>query len=197
MFCAVVGFVIGAGCAAWVQRVDAPLTHGVVTAAGTYVVAQAVFVAIRLARGLDVQWFGVVFNLTVVTFAGVLGGFLGQRLRAAGVRARVERAPVTAILVIDVGTTTIRAAVVDEQLQIVALARRSFPPSTPAPGLVEFDAVAMYDVVDGRLPRGDLERRRTGAACSASRTSGRARWSGIDPPASRSGRLSAGRTCAP
>ena len=52
----------------------------------------------------------------------------------------------TAILVIDVGTTTIRAAVVDEQLQIVALAHRSSPPSTPAPGLVEFDAVAMCDV---------------------------------------------------
>ena len=85
VFCAVVGFVVGAGCAAWVQRVDAPLTHGVVTAAGTYVLAQAVFVAIRLARGLDVQWFGVVFNLTVVTFAGVLGGFLGQRLRARGI----------------------------------------------------------------------------------------------------------------
>ena len=53
----------------------------------------------------------------------------------------------TAILVIDVGTTTIRAAVVDEQLQIVALAHRSSPPSTPAPGLVEFDPVAMYDIV--------------------------------------------------
>ena len=53
----------------------------------------------------------------------------------------------TAILVIDVGTTTIRAAVVDEQLQIVALAHRSSPPTTPAPGLVEFDPVAMYDIV--------------------------------------------------
>jgi hypothetical protein len=85
VFCAVVGFIIGAGCAAWVQRVDAPLTHGVVTATGTYVLAQTVFVVIRLARGLDVQWFGVVFNLTVVTFAGLLGGILGQRLRARGV----------------------------------------------------------------------------------------------------------------
>ena len=54
----------------------------------------------------------------------------------------------TAILVVDVGTTTIRAAIVDEQLRIVALARRSFPPSSPSPGLVEFDAVAMYDVVE-------------------------------------------------
>ncbi len=81
---AVVGFLIGAGCAAWVQRVDAPLTHGVVTASGTYILAQAVFAALRLLRGLDVQWFAVVFNLTVVTFAGLIGGLLGQRLRSRG-----------------------------------------------------------------------------------------------------------------
>jgi len=31
---AVLGFVLGAGCAAWVQRVDAPLSHGLVTAIG-------------------------------------------------------------------------------------------------------------------------------------------------------------------
>ena len=41
---AVLGFVLGAGCAAWVQRTGTPLTHGIVTAVGTYVVAQAVFV---------------------------------------------------------------------------------------------------------------------------------------------------------
>jgi hypothetical protein len=81
---AVVGFLIGGGCAAWVQRVDAPLTHGVITAALTYTVAQAVFIAVRLLRGLDVQWFAVVFNLTVATFAGLLGGILGQRLRSRG-----------------------------------------------------------------------------------------------------------------
>lgn len=81
---AVIGFLIGAGCAAWVQRVDAPLTHGVITAAGTYVLAQAVFIAIRLIRGSDVQWLGVIFNLTVATFAGLLGGILGQRLRSRG-----------------------------------------------------------------------------------------------------------------
>jgi uncharacterized membrane protein YfcA len=81
---AVVGFLIGGGCAAWVQRVDAPLTHGVITAALTYTAAQAVFIAIRLVRGHDVQWFAVVFNLTVATFAGLLGGILGQRLRSRG-----------------------------------------------------------------------------------------------------------------
>jgi glycerol kinase len=48
--------------------------------------------------------------------------------------------PVTGILVIDVGTSTLRAAVVDEHLAIVAMAARSSPPSSPFPGLVEFDA---------------------------------------------------------
>ena len=46
----------------------------------------------------------------------------------------------TAILVLDVGTSTLRAAVVDENLAIVAMAARSSPPASPFPGLVEFDA---------------------------------------------------------
>ena len=82
---AVVGFVLGAGCAAWVQRVGTPLTHGMVTAVGTYLLAQAVFVVVRLARGLDVRWFALMFNLTVVLAAGLIGGLLGQKLRRRGV----------------------------------------------------------------------------------------------------------------
>jgi len=49
----------------------------------------------------------------------------------------------TAILVIDVGTTGLRAAVVDEHLSIRALEYRPCPPSIPAPGIVEFDASDM------------------------------------------------------
>ena len=97
-----------------------------VTAIGTYLAAQAVF--IRRPPG--------------------------PRPRRAMVRRRVQprrrprrRAPrwparpalrsaascpgsrrVTALLVIDVGTTSVRAAVVDERLQIVTMARRPFPP---------------------------------------------------------------------
>ncbi len=52
-----------------------------------------------------------------------------------------------AVLVIDVGTTSVRTGIVDEQLQIVALVRRAFPPSTPMPGLVEFDAAALATTV--------------------------------------------------
>ncbi len=49
----------------------------------------------------------------------------------------------TAFLVIDVGTTGLRASVVDESLEILAYEYRPCPPTTPAPGLVEFDAVEM------------------------------------------------------
>ncbi len=81
---AVIGFVIGAGCAAWVQLLGTPLTHGIVTAAGTYLAAQAVFVIIRVLRGEEVRWLAIAFNLTVVVFAGLIGGLVGQRLRQRG-----------------------------------------------------------------------------------------------------------------
>jgi hypothetical protein len=88
---AVFGFVLGAGCAAWVQRVGLPLSHGLVTAIGTYTAAQAVFIAIRLIRGDDVTWFAFFFNLSVVSGAGLLGGLLGKRLRAKGFVPSTER----------------------------------------------------------------------------------------------------------
>ena len=76
-FCAVVGFVIGLG-AAWVQRVDVPLTHGAPPPPGTYVVAQAVFVAIWLAPRARCAMVRVSCSTwTVVTFAGALGGYRG------------------------------------------------------------------------------------------------------------------------
>jgi uncharacterized membrane protein YfcA len=82
---AVAGFVLGAGCAAWVQRVDLPYQHALTTAVGTYVTAQAVFIVIRLARGGEVNWFAAFFNLSAVLGAGLVGGLLGQRLRSKGV----------------------------------------------------------------------------------------------------------------
>ncbi len=83
---AVIGFVLGAGCAAWVQRRQLPLSHGIATAIVTYSLAQAVFILIRLLRGSDVNWFAALFNLSVVAGAGLLGGVLGQRLRSKGFR---------------------------------------------------------------------------------------------------------------
>jgi hypothetical protein len=83
-FGAMVGFVLGAGCAAWIQRAGTPISHGLVTAIGAYVAAQAVFVTIRLLGGNDVNWFGVFFTLSLVVFAGLIGGLLGSRLQAQG-----------------------------------------------------------------------------------------------------------------
>ncbi|MEO6653240.1 MAG: hypothetical protein ABIP17_11340 [Ilumatobacteraceae bacterium] len=83
---AVAGFVLGAGCAAWVQRLDLPLTHGLATAIGTYTAAQIVFITVRMLRGGEVRWFAALFNLSVVAGAGLIGGFLGQKLRDRGFR---------------------------------------------------------------------------------------------------------------
>jgi glycerol kinase len=51
------------------------------------------------------------------------------------------------ILVIDVGTTSLRAAVVDGDGHILAMERRPAPPASPAPGLVEFDAAGLGRLV--------------------------------------------------
>ena len=51
------------------------------------------------------------------------------------------------ILVIDVGTSGLRAAVVRPDGNVDALHHVRFPPSTPFPGLVEFDAAAMAAAV--------------------------------------------------
>lgn len=88
---AVFGFLLGAGCAAWVQRVGMPLSHGVATATGTYLAAQTVFVAIKVVTGGDIGWFGILFNLSVVSLVGVLGGLLGRRLRNQGALPSTER----------------------------------------------------------------------------------------------------------
>ena len=91
---ALLGFVLGSGCAAWVQRRDLPLSHGLATAIGTYVLAQTVFITIRLLRGGDVRWFAALFTLSAVAGAGLIGGMLGQRLRSRGFRpSGMEQSP--------------------------------------------------------------------------------------------------------
>lgn len=90
-FGAMFGFVIGSGCAAWIQRAGTPLSHAIVTASGAYLAAQAVFVVIRLVRGEEVNWFAVFFTLMLVVGAGLLGGFLGDRLQQRGFVSSVDR----------------------------------------------------------------------------------------------------------
>lgn len=51
------------------------------------------------------------------------------------------------ILVVDVGTSQVRSAVVRPDSSVDAVVRHPLPPSSPAPGLVEFDAAAMAAAV--------------------------------------------------
>jgi glycerol kinase len=60
------------------------------------------------------------------------------------------------VLVIDVGTSSIRAVILDDTAHVLVDARRPLLPSTPFPGLVEFDPVELaavaidlaHDVID-------------------------------------------------
>lgn len=51
------------------------------------------------------------------------------------------------ILVVDVGTSSVRASVVRPDGSVAAMHRRPFPPDIPFPGLVEFDASNLAAVV--------------------------------------------------
>jgi uncharacterized membrane protein YfcA len=87
---ALVGFVLGAGVASWMQQRQLPLMHGIVCAIGTYVVAQAVFIIIRLATDREVRWLAAIFNLTAVMVAGAIGGALGGAMHKRGLRPRSQ-----------------------------------------------------------------------------------------------------------
>ena len=82
---AVVGFIVGAGVAAWVQRRATPLIHGLICAGGTYAAVQVVFSIVRLSRGKDVSWLGLFFTFTVVLLAGLIGGGLGGAMQRRGI----------------------------------------------------------------------------------------------------------------
>jgi len=81
---ALVGFVLGAGVAAWTQQLDLPLKHGLICAVGTYVIAQAVFIVVRLVRGNEVHWLAALFNLTAAAVAGLIGGGLASLMHRRG-----------------------------------------------------------------------------------------------------------------
>jgi hypothetical protein len=80
------GFVLGAGVAAWRQRRGAPLSHGVATAVGVFVVVQLLFVIVRIAGGNSVNLGKIAVSLTAL--AGLVGGFLGSFLQRQGTAPR-------------------------------------------------------------------------------------------------------------
>ena len=83
---ALAGFLLGSAVAAWHQQQRAPLSHAMVTAAGSYIIPQTVFIIVKLARGGEVRWLGVFFTLTATLFVGIIGGFIGNEMLKRGAR---------------------------------------------------------------------------------------------------------------
>jgi uncharacterized membrane protein YoaK (UPF0700 family) len=81
-----IGLVLGAGIAAWRQERRLPLTHGIVTAVGVYVVVQLIGIIVRLASGDSVNWSLIASSLLLSLMAGLVGGLLGSFLLSQGVR---------------------------------------------------------------------------------------------------------------
>ena len=80
-------FVIGAGVAAWQQTRGTPLSHGLVTAVGMFIVVQAIFAVIRVLGGHSLNFGRIMVSLTLTALAGLIGGFLGSFLQSRGIRA--------------------------------------------------------------------------------------------------------------
>lgn len=74
---AVLGFVLGAGVAAWQQQRNTPLSHGVVASTGTHLVVQSLIVIVKLVIGSDVRFSRVLTSVSFALVAGVLGSLLG------------------------------------------------------------------------------------------------------------------------
>ena len=75
-----VGLTWGATSAARRQRRGMPLTHGIVTAVGVFVVVQAIGVVRRTIAGDEVTWSRIASSLLLSVLAGLLGGVIGSRL---------------------------------------------------------------------------------------------------------------------
>jgi hypothetical protein len=91
VFLATVGFLLGSAVAAWHQQRGTPLSHAVVTASGAYAIPQSIFIVVKLLRGGDVTWSGVILNMLVAVSAGAIGGILGSTLQAKGVYPQGRR----------------------------------------------------------------------------------------------------------
>jgi hypothetical protein len=79
-----VGLVLGAGVAAWRQERGLPLTHGIVTAVGVFVVVQAIGIVVQLVAGDDISWARIASSLLLSLMAGTVGGVLGSLLLSHG-----------------------------------------------------------------------------------------------------------------
>ena len=139
VFVVLAGLVIGAAIAAQRQDVGAPLVHGIAAALVSFALVQGVGILRQFAVSEDISWGGILSSALLSMVAGSVGGLIGARLAAS-------RGPgAVSILVVDVGTSGVRAAIVRPDATVEHSHYRQVLPSSPSPGLVEFDAVVMAD----------------------------------------------------
>ena len=82
------GLVLGSGVAAWHQRRNTPLSHGVVTSSGVFIVIQVIFSIVKLIQGDSISWGRIIVSLGLSLVAGICGGMLGSSLLRRGVEPR-------------------------------------------------------------------------------------------------------------
>lgn len=85
---AVGGFILGAGVAAWREQVHKPMTHAVLAGAGVFVVAQAIFLLLRIATNGEIRVMRILTSFSLSLVASVIGGLLGNFLQKNGLRPR-------------------------------------------------------------------------------------------------------------
>jgi len=85
---AVGGFILGAGVAAWREQTRRPMTHAVLAGAGVFVVAQSLFLLVRLATNGEVRVMRILTSFSLSLVASVIGGLLGNFLQKNGMRPR-------------------------------------------------------------------------------------------------------------
>jgi len=76
--------VLGSGVAAWHQRRNSPLSHGVVTSASVFIALQIVFSIVKVLQGDSIAWGRIIVSLGLSLVAGVCGGLLGSTLLRRG-----------------------------------------------------------------------------------------------------------------
>ena len=121
------------------RQPTSPLTHGALAAIAAYVVLIVVITLIRLALGKEVA---DPVSLAVQRPYGRLGRHV--RRVPGPPPPRTQR---MSVLVIDVGTSSVRGSIVRPDATVANIHRRTVLPSTPAPGFVELDAAAIAAAV--------------------------------------------------
>jgi 4-hydroxybenzoate polyprenyltransferase len=80
----VLGGFVGAGYVAGSKRPDAPLSHGILAALVTFGIAEAIAIALILAKGNDLHPAVYVFLAGVAAGLGLIGGTIAERRSTGG-----------------------------------------------------------------------------------------------------------------